>query len=127
LLGTHGTTFGGSPLACALGYHVLSRLSDQANIAHISKTSAYLAGRLERLPKWFPDILQPYIRGHGLIQGLGFRDENHPARVMGLARERGLLVLTAGKDAVRFVPSLIVSQEEVDLAVDTLESCLIML
>ena len=122
--GTHGTTFGGSPLACALGYHVLSRLSEQANIAHVSESGAYLKSRLERLPKWFPDILQPHIRGKGLILGLGFRDEGHPGRVMGLARERGLFVLTAGKDAVRLVPSLIIGHEEVDLAVDVIESCL---
>ena len=40
--GTHGTTFGGSPLACALGYHVLSRLSDKAFVANIRETSEYL-------------------------------------------------------------------------------------
>jgi acetylornithine aminotransferase len=68
--------------------------------------------------------MQPHIRGRGLILGLGFKDETHPKRMMNMARERGLLVLTAGHDAVRLAPSLTVGQEEVDMAVDVLESCL---
>ncbi|KIJ70355.1 hypothetical protein HYDPIDRAFT_78013, partial [Hydnomerulius pinastri MD-312] len=122
--GTHGTTFGGSPMACAVGHHVLSRLSSRPFIAQIMETSAYLSDRLELLPKWFPDILQENIRGRGFIRGLGFKDETHPGQVVQLARERGVFVLTAGKDAVRLVPSLNVEREEVDVAIDVLEGCL---
>ncbi|KAF9046057.1 acetylornithine and succinylornithine aminotransferase [Hymenopellis radicata] len=122
--GSHGTTFGGSPLASAVGFYVLSRLSEPAFVAQLSKTSAYLKGRLERLPKWFPNILESEIRGRGLIMGLGFKNHTDPGRVVQMARERGVFVLTAGKDAVRLVPSLNVGREEVDLAVDVLESCL---
>ncbi len=122
--GTHGTTFGGSPLACAVGHHVLSRLSQRAFVAQIAETSAYLNGRLEQLPKWFPSMLHPAVRGRGLIVGLGFKDEKDPGRLVGLARERGVFVLTAGKDAVRLVPSLNVGKTEVDMAVDVIESCL---
>ncbi|KAG5646442.1 hypothetical protein DXG03_003492 [Asterophora parasitica] len=122
--GTHGTTFGGSPLACAIGHHVLSRLTSRTCVAQIEETSKYLTGRLEQLPKWFPDILQTNIRGRGLILGLGFKKEEDPGKLVGLARERGVFVLTAGKDAVRLVPSLNVERAEVDLAVDVLESSL---
>ncbi|KAK7060340.1 acetylornithine aminotransferase [Paramarasmius palmivorus] len=122
--GTHGTTFGGSPLACAVGYRVLSRLSEKPFVSQIAETSAYLIGRLERLPQWFPEILQPSVRGRGLILGLGFRDLDHPGRLVGMARERGVFILTAGKDAVRLVPSLNVTKNEVDFAIDVLESCL---
>jgi len=121
--GSHGTTFGGSPLACALGHHVLSRISDRPFVEHIMETSAYLSARLSLIPKWFPDILESNIRGRGLILGLGFKDEKDPARVVTMARERGLFVLTAGKDAVRLVPSLNVEKENVDFCVDVLESC----
>jgi acetylornithine aminotransferase len=124
VLGSHGTTFGGSPLACALGHHVLSRLSDRAFVSHIMETSAYLTTRLSLLPKWFPDILESNIRGRGLILGLGFKDEKDPARVVTMARERGLFILTAGKDAVRLVPSLNAEKEEVDHCMDVIESCL---
>ncbi|KAL4241316.1 class-III pyridoxal-phosphate-dependent aminotransferase family protein [Abortiporus biennis] len=122
--GTHGTTFGGSPLACALGFHVLSRLSDKAFVNHLRETSSYLQERLSALPKWFPSILQPEVRGRGLILGLGFKNEADPGKLVKLARERGVLILTAGKDAVRFVPSLTIGEEEVNTAVDVLESCL---
>ncbi|EFI27655.1 acetylornithine aminotransferase [Coprinopsis cinerea okayama7 len=122
--GTHGTTFGGSPLACAVGYHVLSRLSEPAMKSHVLETSAYLRGRLEQLPKWFPELLQENVRGRGLILGIGFKDTEVPGKVVQLARERGVFMLTAGKDAIRFVPSLNVSKDEVDFAVDVLESSL---
>lgn len=122
--GVHGTTFGGSPLACAIGYHVLSRLSEPSFGVRMMETSGYLRERLELLPRWFPEILQDKIRGRGLILGLGFKNAQDPGRVLGLARERGLFVLTAGKDAVRFVPSLTVGREEIDTAVEVLEGSL---
>jgi acetylornithine aminotransferase len=84
----------------------------------------YLGERLSKLPQWYPSILQEDTRGRGFIRGLGFKDTRHPGKMVELARERGVLVLTAGTDAVRLVPSLNVGKEEVDLAVDVLESCL---
>ncbi|CAL1701670.1 unnamed protein product [Somion occarium] len=110
--------------ACALGHYVLSRLSERAFVRHIEETSGYLEERLSLLPQWFPDVLLPSIRGRGFIRGLGFKNVAHPGRLVEMARERGVLILSAGKDAVRLVPSLNVGREEVDLAVDVLESCL---
>ncbi|KAI0309256.1 acetylornithine aminotransferase [Amylostereum chailletii] len=125
--GTHGTTFGGSPLACAVGHHVLTRLSDRAFVAHLMETSAYLVGRLERLAGWFPEVAGPAVRGRGLIVGLVLKREGDPGRLVELARERGVLLLSAGKDCVRLVPSLNVGREEVARAVDVIESCLALL
>ncbi|KDR83386.1 hypothetical protein GALMADRAFT_132842 [Galerina marginata CBS 339.88] len=122
--GTHGTTFGGSPLACAIGHHVLSRLSSREFGAKMAEVSTYLGERLGLLPGWYPGLLQERVRGRGLIRGLGFKDGSQAGRIVELARERGVFVLSAGKDAVRLVPSLNVGKEEVDLAVDVLESCL---
>lgn len=126
-IGTHGTTFGGSPMACAVGHHVLTRLSSTTSMDHVQEISAYLDGRLESLTQWFPDLIQNKIRGRGLLRGLGFNNQAHPGQVVQLARERGVLVLTAGADAVRLVPSLNVEREEVDMAVDVLEGCLTVL
>jgi acetylornithine aminotransferase len=122
--GTHGTTFGGSPLACAIGHHVLQRISDEAFVASVKENGHYLNERLAQMTKWFPKILQSDVRGRGLILGLGFHDGSLPSQMVSLARERGVLILTAGKDAVRLVPSLNIGREEVDFAADVLESCL---
>jgi acetylornithine aminotransferase len=119
----HGTTFGGSPLACSVGFHVLERLSEGEFVSHLTKTSAFLLSRLERLSEWFPDMVGT-IRGRGLIVGLAMSRDGDAQRLVDLARERGLLLLTAGNDCVRMVPSLNVSEEEVSLAVDVMESCL---
>jgi acetylornithine aminotransferase len=124
--GTHGTTFGGSPLACSIGFHVLDRLSQRDFVSHLKNTSGYIFRRLGRLSEWFPELVGP-IRGRGLIIGLVLRREGHPQRLVELARERGLLLLTAGTDCVRLVPSLIVSEEEASHAVDVIESCLSLL
>ena len=124
--GSHGTTFGGSPLACSIGLHVLARLSQQEFVSHVNKTSALLYRRLERLSGWFPTSVGP-IRGCGLILGMVLIREGDPQRLIELARERGLLLLTAGNDCVRLVPSLNVSEEEVSHAVDVIESCLSLL
>ncbi len=103
---------------------MLSRLSERAFLLHSADTSKYFIQRLEMLPRWFPSILQPVVRGRGHILGLGFKDVNNPARLISMARERGLILLTAGKDAVRLVPSLNVEKADIDVAVDVIESCL---
>jgi acetylornithine aminotransferase len=85
-----------------------------------------LSARLERLQSWFPGIVSG-VRGRGLIRGLTFHDAALPAELVRLARERGVLLLTAGKDAVRFVPSLTVDAGQIDLTLDVVESCLTLL
>ncbi|KAK8850502.1 hypothetical protein IAR55_004420 [Kwoniella newhampshirensis] len=122
--GMHGTTFGGQPLATAIGVHVISRLSDPEFIHSLRSVSAHLDRLITRLPALFPSVLKDEVRGRGLIRGLAFKDESKPAELVRLARERGVLLLTAGKDAVRLVPALVVSEEECDQAVGVIESCL---
>ncbi|AAW41137.1 acetylornithine transaminase, putative [Cryptococcus deneoformans JEC21] len=121
--GMHGTTFGGQPLACAMGVHVLERLSAPAFLDNLQSTSAYLGKKAEKLPQLFPSLIKE-IRGRGLIRGIAFKDESKPGELVKLARERGVLLLTAGKDAVRLVPALVVSKEECDKAMGVIESCL---
>ncbi|KAH7100622.1 acetylornithine aminotransferase [Auriculariales sp. MPI-PUGE-AT-0066] len=120
-VGSHGTTFGGSPMATALGLHVLRRLADLAEDVRIN--GEYLKQRLSKLSEWFPQLAGP-VRGRGLILGVPFHGEGINAKIVELARQRGVLLLTAGKDVVRFVPSLTVGRVEIDHAVDVLEGCL---
>ncbi|WVQ95612.1 hypothetical protein IAU59_002710 [Kwoniella sp. CBS 9459] len=125
--GMHGTTFGGQPLATAIGVYVLSKLSDPSFIASLHSVSEHLDTLIQRLPKLFPGLIKDEegkLRGRGLIRGIPFKDAKAPAELVRLARERGVLLLTAGSDAVRLVPALIVSKEQCDHAVGVIESCL---
>ena len=119
--GSHGTTFGGSPMATALGLHVLKRLQSLAG--DVQDNGAYLKARLSKLSEWWPEVVGP-VRGRGLILGVPFKGEGTNAKIVEMARQRGVLLLTAGKDVVRFVPSLTVGRAEVDHAVDVVEGVL---
>lgn len=126
-VGSHGTTFGGQPLATAIGVHVLQRLSQPGFSAKMRETAQHLDELLGRLPGLFPELVQEGLRGRGLIRGIGFKDEKAPAELVKRARERGVLLLSAGSDAVRCVPALIVTKEECDKAIGVMETCLAMM
>jgi acetylornithine aminotransferase len=86
--------------------------------------SAHLQTRLSRLPEYFPTVIKGPARGRGLIRGIPFHDTALPGKVVDAARQRGVLLLTAGKDAVRLVPSLNVERADIDHAIDVIESVL---
>ncbi|KAL9940593.1 hypothetical protein V8E36_000081 [Tilletia maclaganii] len=134
VVGDHGTTFGGGPLGSRIAHHVLGRMDSDVLQTNMHASSAHLFKRLERLRDLFPDLVrhEPASgvhspRGRGLIAGLSMREPSHAGKVVKLARERGLIVLSAGSDAVRILPSLTVTIEQIDEAVDILESSFITL
>ncbi|KAK4135692.1 acetylornithine and succinylornithine aminotransferase [Trichocladium antarcticum] len=109
-VGDHGTTFGGNPLASRLAHYIVSRLADPAlQRGVVAKGEVFRAG-FEALRAEFPELVRE-VRGRGLILGLQLSED--PARIVHAARERGLLVITAGTNTLRFVPSLLVSEGEV--------------
>nr|XP_019007334.1 acetylornithine aminotransferase [Kwoniella pini CBS 10737]OCF46115.1 acetylornithine aminotransferase [Kwoniella pini CBS 10737] len=122
--GMHGTTFGGQPLATSIGIHVLERLSNSKFLSNLKENSIYLNSKLENLPKIFPNILENELRGIGLIRGIVFKNLENPSKLVKLSRERGLLILNAGSDAIRLVPALTVSKDQIDHALGIIESCL---
>ncbi|GAA5854273.1 hypothetical protein JCM8547_001760 [Rhodosporidiobolus lusitaniae] len=126
-IGDHGTTFGGQPLQTRVAHHVVSRLATPSFLSSVSSVGSSLHSRLSALPSLFPRLISGPPRGRGLILGLPFNSDNYVQRVVKLMRERGVLVLSCGKQTVRFVPSLTVSEEEVEKCVDVLESCLVVL
>jgi len=111
-------------MASALGLHVIRRLSMLSE--QIQASGAYLKARLELLQKWFPDAVGP-VRGRGLILGVPLKREGDNTKLVEMARQRGVLLLTAGTDAVRFVPSLTVGKDEVDQAMEVIESVIVRL
>ncbi|WFD35844.1 acetylornithine transaminase [Malassezia cuniculi] len=127
VVGDHGTTFGGNPLASRIASHVLERLSSPELKDNMRAASALLFARLERITRMFEDLIVGPPRGRGLLAGISMREPSNAGRVVALARERGVLILSAGADTLRFTPSLTVSAKEVNEAMDVLESSLTVL
>ena len=109
--GDHGTTFGGNPLGSRLAHHILSRLSSpELQRGVVEKEKLFRAG-FERLRDQYPDVIRE-VRGKGLL--LGVQLSRDPTPIVTAARERGLLVITAGTNTLRLAPPLIISPEEIE-------------
>lgn len=117
-VGDHGTTFGGNPLACRLAHYVVGRLSEPELQQGVLARSAIFQRRFQQLQQRFPGLVTE-TRGRGLILGIELTED--PGAIVKAARERGLLIITAGTKTVRLVPSLLVSEEEVEEGMDILE------
>jgi acetylornithine aminotransferase len=131
-VGDHGTTFGGGPLTSRIAHHVLGRLSSPEITSNIATASKHLKERLSTIRESFPGLIlhdghKPSPRGKGLLIGVSMKEPSHAGMVVKLARERGLIVLSAGTDTIRIAPSLIVSAAQIDKACDILESCMLVL
>lgn len=117
--GTHGTTFGGNPLAMAVGNAVLDVVLGDGFLAHVERMDLLLtqklAGLIDRHPHVFAEL-----RGQGLMRGLKLNLPN--TAFTATARARHLLVIPAGDNVVRLLPPLIVGETEVDEAVARLEA-----
>lgn len=111
--GDHGTTFGGNPLACRVGHYVFSRLSSPSFQASVRSKSAFFVSALKALQEAYPNLISE-IRGRGLILGAQLSNPELAPKIVTAARERGLLVITAGEGCLRFVPPLVISEQEIE-------------
>ena len=119
--GSHGSTFGGNPLAMAVANAVLDIVLDADFLARVRSLGAFLHQRLARLPGLFPGVIAE-VRGMGLMLGLkcGLANTLLVERLFA----NGLLAVPAADNAVRLLPPLIVSTEEIDEAAAIIErSC----
>ncbi|MCL0059120.1 aspartate aminotransferase family protein [Dehalococcoidia bacterium] len=120
--GEHGSTFGGNPLVCAVGYAVLSFILENGVPASVREVGAYLMAELDRLRSSFDFITD--VRGRGLLVALEFEGEIS-GKVIEACIERGLLLNPVKPNAVRFMPPLITRKKEVDEAMGILKDALI--
>lgn len=117
--GSHGTTFGGNPLACAAGNAVLDVVLAPGFLEGVVARGAHLARGLEALAARHPRIFRD-VRGRGLMLGIGCVPPN--ATVQAAAAAEGLLTVAAGENVLRMIPPLVVTEAECDEAVRRLEA-----
>ena len=116
--GTHATTFGGNPVAAAGAIEVLSQLDDAA-LNEVIKKGDYIK---EKVQSWnIPFIGE--IRGKGLMIGISIIDKT-PREIAQKCVENGLLMLTAGTDALRMLPPLLITYEEIDKGLTIIKNIL---
>ena len=118
--GDHGTTYGGNPLGGAAICEVLKIFEEEKIPAHAAEVGAYLFDKLEEIRKEHADIVDH--RGIGLMQGLEF---DHPvADIINKALSKGLILINAGTNIIRFLPPLVIEKEHVDEMITILKECL---
>ena len=118
--GDHGTTYGGNPLACAAICKVLELFEKQNILANVNRVGAYLYDRLEEVAKEY-DCIKAH-RGVGLMQGLVF--EQPVGDIIKRAMDLGLILINAGANIIRFVPSLVITEEDVDQMISILKEAI---
>lgn len=123
--GTHGSTFGGNALACAVGSKVVDIIRDEEFLAKVRENGAYLRQQLQALNNKFQVFAD--IRGRGLLVGaqLAAPYSDYAALLQKFCTKNGLLVLLAGYDVIRFAPPLIITKSLIDKAMSLLELALL--
>ena len=117
--GDHGTTYGGNPLACAAVATVLKIFEDEKIIDNVNEVAPYLEKRLKETVASY-DFLKGE-RGLGLMRGIVFdTNKKSPGDVVKAALSHGLVLITAGKDVVRFLPPLVITKDDVDEMIEKL-------
>lgn len=114
--GTHGSTFGGNPVSCAAAKTVLSEVGTKEFLASVKEKGEYLKNKIMAIDS-------PYVkdvRGMGLMLGIVVEPEKR-AELIAALMAKGILVLTAGTEAIRLLPPLVISYEEMDEAIEAMK------
>ncbi len=116
--GTHGSTYGGNPLACAVGAKVMDIVADADFLAEVRRKGGRLRQGLEGLVAAHPEVFEE-VRGSGLMLGLTCRAAN--AEVVQAAYDQQLITVPAADNVVRLLPPLTISEEEIAAALSRLD------
>lgn len=118
--GDHGTTYGGNPLAAAAVGKVLEIYERDGIVEHVKQVAPYLEKRLKELETKYDCIIEH--RGVGLMQGLVF--DRPVGEIITRALQKGLLLINAGPNIIRFVPPLIITERHIDDMIAILDTCI---
>jgi 4-aminobutyrate aminotransferase len=127
--GSHASTFGGNPVAVAAALTTIELL-EQSLVENAARLGRHIMSRIRDWPGRFPHIGE--VRGLGLMIGIEIVSDRETRekkpelrdRVVQLAFSRGLLILGAGENSIRLSPPLMITRDQADFAVDTLEDCI---
>ncbi|MEO1639703.1 MAG: aspartate aminotransferase family protein [Pseudomonadota bacterium] len=117
--GTHGSTYGGNPLACAVGAKVMEIVGDDAFLSDVNRKAGQLRQRLEGLVAAHPDVFEG-VRGSGLMLGLMCKKLN--TDVVSAGYDQAVLTVPAADNVVRLLPALTIAEAEINEAVDRLDA-----
>ena len=118
--GDHGTTYGGNPLAGAAIVEVFRQFENKKVLENVRRVGAYLYEKLDEIAAAQADVVEH--RGVGLMQGLEF---DHPvAEIINKALDKGLVLINAGTNIIRFLPPLVITEADVDAMLEILKECL---
>ena len=112
--GTHGSTFGGNPLAMSVGNAVLEQIFKKGFLKNVQNTSKYFFSELDQIKKKFPTVIKE-VRGKGLLIGLQLFED--PTKFIKNLMENKLLTIRAAENTIRILPPLSVKKKEIDLAI----------
>ena len=124
--GSHGSTFGGNALASTAALTVLAVLDDERLIEGAKKKGEFLSHALSALCERHSDLVEPE-RGAGLLRAVPLRPGLEARSVLGLLRDRGVLLIVAGDSALRICPPLVVTEEQLKEGVSVLDEVLVSL
>ncbi len=116
--GDHGTTYGGNPFVCAAVSKVFDLYEEEHILEHVLRVGDYLTGRLNELVQKYEFLKER--RGKGMIQGLEVTGRP-VGEIVNHALENGLVLMTAGNNVLRFVPPLVITEEDVDCMLEKLQ------
>jgi acetylornithine/N-succinyldiaminopimelate aminotransferase len=124
LAGTHGSTYGGNPLATAVGAAVLEVVTAPGFLENVQAQAIHLKQKLARLKDEHPTVIED-IRGEGLMMGIKCRVPN--TALQAAALENKLLTIAAGDNVVRLLPPLVITRSDVDEAIAKLDKACVSL
>ena len=120
--GDHGTTYGGNPFACAAVSAVFDLFEERELLSHVREVTPYLEQKLDALIERHGFLKER--RGRGLMQGVQVEDGRPVGKILQRALENGLILLSAEGNVLRFLPPLIITEEEIDEMIRRLEASL---